>query len=85
MWVLEVKASCRQLEKRSQGWGAGKHGKHWAHGVHLGPHAAGRGVASAREAGRAGSEVPRLGGAKRGVLMGQCLAHHIPVHTGWPE
>ena len=85
MWALEVKASRRQLEKRSPGRGAGKRGKHWAHRSHLGPHAAGRGVASAREAGRARSEAPRLGEVKRGVLMGQCLAYHIPVQAGWPE
>lgn len=85
MWALKVKASSRQLEKRFPGWGAGKHGKHWAHRGHLGPHSAGRGVASAREAGRAGSKAPRLGRAKRGVLMHQCLAHHIPVQAGWPE
>lgn len=31
------------------------------------------------------SEAPRLGEAKRGVLMGQYLAHHIPIHAGWPK
>ena len=44
------------------GWAAGKHGKRRAHRGHLGPHAAGRGVASAREA--AGLGVRPLGWAK---------------------